>query len=237
MASSDWIAFWDSKHSIYVNARHHAAHCRRVADDMRRYAPATGVMLDYGCGEALSADRVAEATTRLTLCEAAPNVRAMLAGRFSGNSKIAVRKPEDVMSMASQSFDVIVMHSVAQYLGEDELDALIKTFRRLLKPGGLLVLGDVIPRRVSAVRDAFALLRFGAQEGFYWAAVRGLLRTYFSNYWRLRKSLGLARYDEGTMMARLEAGGFKAERAPTNIGHNQARMTFLAHVPSGAVSN
>ena len=84
MSSSGWIEFWDTKHSIYVNARHEAAHFRRIAEDIRAYAPAGGTMLDYGCGEALSADLVAEPVARLILCEAAPNVRAMLGARFAG---------------------------------------------------------------------------------------------------------------------------------------------------------
>src|SRR6267154_2257643 len=170
MPSSDWIAFWDTKHSIYVNARHEAAHFRRIAEDIRAYAPERGVMLDYGCGEALSADRVAEPVARLILCEPAPNVRVMLGARFAGNDKIAVRKPEDIPTMLAGSMDVIVMHSVTQYLGSHEFDGLAKMFRRLLKPGGLLVVGDVIPRQVSALSDAQALLRFGRQEGFFGAA-------------------------------------------------------------------
>ena len=230
MSSSNWISFWDSTHSIFANARHHTAHFRRIAEDIRRYAPAGGVMLDYGCGEALFADRVAEATSRLILCEPAPNVRAALAGRFAGNSKIVVRKPDDIAAMASQSLDTIVTRSVAQYLTEVEFDALIKLFHRLLKPGGLLVLADVIPRRLSAVSDAIELLHFGATEGFYWAALRNLLHNYFSSYWRLRKSLGLARYSEDQIIAKLEAAGFSAIRARSNIGHNAKRMTFLAHV-------
>jgi SAM-dependent methyltransferase len=229
MSSSDWIEFWDTKHSIYVNERHQAAHFKRIAQDIRQYAPEGGVMLDYGCGEALSANQMAEPVARLILCEPAPNVRANLAGRFAGNSKIVVRKPDDIATMAAQSVDVIVMHSVAQYLSAEELNALIRLFRRLLKPGGVFVLGDVIPTRVSALSDALALLRFGAQERFYWAAFRGLMRTYFSDYWRLRKSLGLARYDEADVIARLEDAGFSAQRARSNIGHNAKRMTFLAH--------
>ena len=229
MASSDWIEFWDTKHSIYVNERHEAAHFRRIANDIRPYAPAGGTMLDYGCGEALSADTVAEPVARLILCEPAPNVRAMLGARFAGNKKIAVRKPDDIALMPAQSFDVIVMHSVTQYLTARDFDALMKTFRRLLRPDGLLVVGDVIPRKISALADAAALIRFGQDEGFYLAALRGLARTYFSDYWRLRKSLGLTRYDEAEIKAKLEAAGFSAERARTNIGHNNKRMTLLAH--------
>jgi SAM-dependent methyltransferase len=230
MSSSNWIEFWDTKHTIYVNARHEAAHFRRIADDIRPYAPERGVMLDYGCGEALAADRVAEPVSRLILCEPAPNVRVMLGARFAGNDKIAVRKPEDVGMMPARSMDVVVMHSVTQYLSEPELDGLMKLFHRLLKPGGLLVLGDVIPRGLSALADAQALLRFGRQEGFFWAASRGLVRTVFSDYRRLRQSLGLTRYDRAEFTAKLEAAGFSVEPAPTNIGHNDRRMTFLAHV-------
>ena len=231
MASSDWVEFWDNENSIYVNAHHAAAHFRRIAEDIRRYAPedGSGVMLDYGCGEALSAGLVAEKVTRLILCEPAPNVRSMVAGRYAGNPKIVVRKPEGIMAMAAESIDVIVMHSVAQYVSPQELDTLFRRFRKLLKPGGLLVLGDVIPRKVSALTDAVALLRFGSQEGFYWPALRGLIRTRFSNYWKLRKTLGLERYDEGEITAKLETAEFTVQRSRSNIGHNAKRMTFLAH--------
>jgi len=201
--SPGWTEFWDTKHSIYVNARHEAAHFRRIADDIRPYAPERGVMLDYGCGEALSADRVADAVSRLILCEQAPNVRVKLAARFAGNDKIAVRKPEDVAVMPAGWMDAIVMHSVTQYLRARELDALLTMFRHLLKPGGLLVVGDVIPRKGSALADAQALLRFGWQEGFFCAAVRGLFGTYFSDYWRLRKRVGLSRYDGDEIAAKL----------------------------------
>ena len=42
-----------------------------------------------------------------------------------------------------------------------------------------------------------------------------------------RSTIGLARYDEGAITARLVAHGLIAARAPHNLGHNQARMTFL----------
>jgi SAM-dependent methyltransferase len=229
MSPSGWIEFWDTKHSIYVNAHHEAAHFRRIAEDIRPYAPKGGVMLDYGCGEALSAERVAEPVSRLILCESAPNVRVMLGARFAGNNKIAVRKPEDIPAMPAHSIDVVIMHSVAQYLTPQQFDALAQMFHRLLKPDGLLVVGDVIPRNISALGDAQALLRFGQQEGFFWAALKGLFRTYFSDYRRLRRSLGLTRYDRAEITAKLQTAGFAAEPAPTNIGHNDRRMTLLAH--------
>jgi SAM-dependent methyltransferase len=225
----DWIAFWDSKHSIYVNARHRDVHYRTIAEHIRAYLPAGATVLDYGCGDALSADIVAGAARKLILCDAAPTVRAGLAARFAGSPAIEVRSPEEVEALPAGSLDVVVMHSVAQYLTPGELDARLALFRRLLRADGLFILGDVIPPDVSAATDALALLRFAGDNGFFIAAVFGLVRTVaLTDYMRLRTNLGLTRYGEAEIATRLEAAGYSAQRAPENIGHNPARMTFLA---------
>jgi SAM-dependent methyltransferase len=232
MAGGDWISFWDSKHSVYVNARHLDAHYRRIADDLLPYVPAGGTVLDYGCGEALSHGRIAAKAGRLIVCDAAPGVRATLASRFAGNGRIEVRSPDEIDALPAGSLDLIVMHSVAQYLTSGELDRRLAVFRRLLRPGGLLVLGDIISPHISRLTDVRSLLRFGAQDGFFLAAIGGLVRTAFSSYTRLRTTLGLAQYDERAMIERLSAAGFAAERAAKNIGHSPDRMTFLARPAS-----
>lgn len=227
---SDWINFYDFKHSvIYVNARHRDVHYRAIAEDIRGYVPsATAQVLDYGCGEATSADLVAAACGKLVLAEAAPNVRASLAMRYAGDSKIAVISAEQAAAMPKASFDLIVMHSVAQYLSADELDRKLKLFRTLLKPGGMFVLGDIVPPHFAAATAAIALLRFGAANGFFWAASFGLMRIFVSDYLRLKKTVGLSHYNEAAMLEKLKSAGFAARRAGRNIGHNQRRMTFLA---------
>ena len=101
-------------------------------------------------------------------------------------------------------------------------------FHKLLQPDGILIVSDVIPPHVAALTDAMALLRLGAANGFLLPAIAGLVRTRLSGYWRLRTELGLTRYGENAMIEKLAAAGFAAERAPRNIGHNQARMAFRA---------
>src|SRR5262245_14590035 len=224
----DWIAFWDSEHSIYVNARHRDVHYRTIAQDICALVPSGGAVLDYGCGDALHADIVAARARVLILCEAASAVRGKLSERFAGHPNIQVGAPEEVAVLPPASLDVVVLHSVAQYLAPRELDGLLVLFRRLLRTDGVLILGDVIPPHVSALTDAWALIRFGAANGFLGAALIGLVRTFISDYWRLRSSLGLTRYSEATTVEKLAAAGFLARRASANIGHNAARMTFLA---------
>jgi SAM-dependent methyltransferase len=226
---ADWISFWDTQHSIYVNARHRDVHYRGIAEDVRRYVPSPdAVVMDYGCGEALHAGLVAAAARRLVLVEAAPGVIAGLTARFAADPKIDVVPPERLQTYPDRSFDLIVLNSVAQYLSAETLDALLAEFRRLLKPDGRLVIGDVIPPDLSPLADVAALLRLAARHGFLGAALLGLVRTLTSDYARLRARLGLARYDAAGMLAKLAAAGFSGERAATNIGHNQARLTFVA---------
>jgi SAM-dependent methyltransferase len=224
----DWIAFWDSEHSIYVNAHHRDVHYRTIAEDIRAQLPPGGSVLDYGCGEALHAELIAASARALILCEAAPKVRAALAHRFAGHANIKVCTPEEVAALPAQSLDAVVLHSVTQYLTPQALDALLATFRRILSDQGTLIIGDVIPPHLSALGDAAALLRFAAANGFLGAALVGLLRTLLSDYWRLRSQLGLTRYAEAAMIKKLAGSGFSARRAAANIGHNSARMTFIA---------
>jgi SAM-dependent methyltransferase len=223
-----WIDWYDSPHTIYANARHRDVHFRRIAQDIARYVPARdATVVDYGCGEALHGSIVADAAGKLILAEPAPNVRGRVAARFAGNSQVTVCGLEDVATLPDRSIDLAVMHSVIQYMTDDELKAALATIRRILKPTGIFVLGDVIAPGTPAATDALALLRFGLADGFFLAAGISLARTLFSNYWKLRTSIGLARYDEPTILAKLTECGFSAVRERKNIGHNQARMTFL----------
>jgi SAM-dependent methyltransferase len=227
--TSAWLAFWDGSHSIYVNARHKDVHYRLIGEAMAALVPRPDArVLDYGCGEALHADRVAAVAGEVLLCEAAPRVRAGIAARFAKTPNIRAVAPEEVERLPERSLDLIVLHSVAQYLKPEQTAALFALFRRLLKSDGLLVVSDVLAPHIGAATDAAALLRFAAANGFFFAAVAGLARTLMSNYWRLRTRFGLTRYGETAMMERLRTAGFTAHRAGKNIGHNQARAAYYA---------
>ena len=226
---SDWRSFWDSEHSIYVNARHKDVHYREIADQIAAFVPGPAArVLDYGSGDAIHADRVAAVAAEVTLCDAAPSVRASMASRFAGNPRIKVISPEEVAALPDGRLDLIVTNSVAQYLTEDELTRLLAMFRRLLAPGGTLIFADVIPPDVGALSDVTALLRYAAKHGFLFAALVGLAKTTVSPYRKIRSTLGITQYTEAQFMRKLTEAGFAAERLARNMEHNPARMTFRA---------
>ena len=114
------------------------------------------------------------------------------------------------------------MHSVAQYLTRDEAHDLFVLFRRLLRTDGSFVLGDVVKPDVSAMTDAAALLGLAAANGFFFAALFGLMRTLLSGYWKLRQQAGLTRYDEDEIVSALKDSGFSA-RAQNTISATTRR--------------
>jgi ubiquinone/menaquinone biosynthesis C-methylase UbiE len=225
----DWIDYYDSTHTIYASKLHRDLHFQIVAKDIISYISSPdAVVLDYACGEALSAAKVAEACGRLILAEPAPGVRGRLIARFAPNMKIKVRSLDDLRNMDERSIDLVVMNSVAQYMTPNELASALAIIRRLLKPGGRLVLGDILRPEVGMVRDVIALLRFAMTCGFLRDALIGLISTALSDYRQLRTRVGLQRYSEADMLAKLTAAGFTATRAHFNIGHNPWRVTFVA---------
>jgi ubiquinone/menaquinone biosynthesis C-methylase UbiE len=225
----DWIDYYDSTHTIYASKLHRDLHFQLIARDIIGYIGSPdAVVLDYACGEALSATSVAEACGLLYLVEPAPGVRGRLIARFAPNTRIRVRSLEDVRKMAEHSIDLVMMNSVSQYMAPGELDSAFVTIRRLLKPGGRLVLGDVLRPEVGMPRDVIALLRFAARHGFLRDALIGLISTALSDYRQLRSRVGLERYSEADMIAKLGKSGLTASRMAVNIGHNPWRMTFVA---------
>jgi hypothetical protein len=224
-----WAEFWNRETSIYVNARHRQVHYEGIARDILRYVPGPGArVVDYGCGDTLSAGPVAAACGHLYLCESAPTVRERLAARYAGVANISVIDPEQFAALAPGSIDTIVVNSVVQYLSAADLGRLLAVAREKLAGTGRLVLGDIVPRRVSPLRDAFELFRFAAANGFLIAAAAGLVRSSLSSYPRLRRQVGFLQFDEAEMLRALDQAGFAGRRDHPNIGHNAARMTFVA---------
>jgi SAM-dependent methyltransferase len=228
-----WRDFWNGEHAIYVSQRHKALHYRGIATDLISHIPAPdAVVLDHGCGEALDAGRVAGACGKLYLCEAAPNVREKLRAMLGGKANVAVVSPEEVEALPEGDLDLVVANSLIQYLSREELIALLALWLRKLKPGGKLVVADVIPPDVSPLTDASQLLAFAWRGGFLGAALAGLVRTAFSDYRKLRAQYGLSTYRADEITALMSQAGYTPVTRSTNFGHNPHRMTFEGTKPA-----
>ena len=119
---SDWIKLFDSNHTIYANARHKKAHFKLIANDIASYIRSKdSIVLDFSSGEAISANIVSDSCAQLFLAEPAPCLRGRIKKRFNNNKKIKVFSLNEAYSIPDNSIDLVVMHSVAQYMTNSEI--------------------------------------------------------------------------------------------------------------------
>lgn len=231
--AQNWIELWNGPNPMWLNDRHLQARCRRVVDDILSLLAgrAQPIVLDYGCGEALEAHRMAAVTGRFFLYDAPPAILDRVKTRYAATPNVEVIGDEKLRAIPKASLDVVVMSSVIQYLSPTQFETLLERFFAQLKPAGEILIGDVIPPTGDHVDYALTLLADGLRYGYFWAAVRGMIVMRFSHYWDLKRSLRYSYYSEEAIVALLRRHGFEPERLPLNIGGGRGRMTFRARKP------
>ena len=96
----NWRDYWNQDTPIYSGERHKLLHYRLVADDIIGLIPSREArVIDYGCGEALFADRIAARSGHLFLSDAAPLVRDRLQERLAP-PKVTILSPEEVSAIS-----------------------------------------------------------------------------------------------------------------------------------------
>lgn len=230
-AESGWIEFWNRPNAIYVNQRNLDAHFACLRDDLLPLIPDGGVVLDYGCGDALAAEALAERAGTLLLYDAAPAVRDRLRLRFPAHPRIRVLDDADVAAVTADAVDLILVVSVLQYIPPAELPRLVGLWRTLLKPGGRLLIADVVQPDTPLYRDVASQLRMAARHGFLIPAVVGIGRLALSDYRQLRQRAGFATYRPEQVITLLADGGLVPERLARNIGPTAHRASFIGRKP------
>ena len=131
-----WREFWDSAHSIYVSDRHKDVHYRDVAEQLAAFVPQPDArVLDYGCGEAIHADLVAERARANCCCATPPRACAPRSRRaLPAIRRSRCSRPRTSSACPTRSLDLIFANSLVQYLTAAELDRMLALWRRLLAP-------------------------------------------------------------------------------------------------------
>jgi SAM-dependent methyltransferase len=227
---TSWLAYWNAPNSSYVSERHKRAHYDVVFAGVRPHLPSgpDSVVLDWGCGEALAAERMASIVGTVLLYDAAPSTRERLRQLHGAEPRIRILDEEALAGLAAGTADLVVVNSVVQYLTEEQLGQAFALFGRLIKPNGRLLVGDVIVPGTPMLHHITTFLGFALRRGFLPAAVAGLARTSASPYRRLHKEIGLAAYTSAGMIELLAQHGFRAERLPRNIAVSRYRSSYLA---------
>ena len=226
---NSWVDFWNGEHSIYVNEKHKLAHSRKVFNDINKWlSDETCSVMDYGCGEALYAEELQHHCKNLVLIDASENIVGKLRSRTIGQKSVQILHISECNQIKDNTFDLIIVNSVFQYLNGSETKDVLLFFRRILKKNGKLVIADIIPPNHPILKDVISLLKFALINRFLLVSLIGLFKTYFSEYTHLRKNLGLSFYAPQNFIEMLSNRGFRARLESENFGHNQNRVCFTA---------
>jgi SAM-dependent methyltransferase len=227
-----WLSYWSTPNKSYVSERHKGAHYDVVFAGVVPYlAGRCGVVLDWGCGHALAAGRIAEQCSIVFLYDAAESIRKQLHERYDGHPRIRVLDKSELDDLTTECIDLIVVNSVIQYLSDAQLSNALTLFYRLIRPSGALLLGDVINPGTGNLRHATTFLRFAWQKGFLFSAITGLAQTFISPYRKLQRDVGLAAFADEEILTILEAHGFAAEKLMRNIAVSRHRSSYIARKP------
>ena len=114
--------------------------------------------LDLGCGTGKLTARLLEAGHPVTGVDFSDNMLAAARKNAPGAAFVQTELKEVPEKLAGQTFDCIVAAYVLHHLPDGDKYALLTALKALLKPEGVIILGDVsFPDRegLEAVREAY----------------------------------------------------------------------------------
>ena len=114
--------------------------------------------LDLGCGTGKLTARLLEAGHPVTGVDFSDNMLAAARKNAPGAAFVQAELKEVPQKLAGQTFDCIVAAYALHHLPDEDKYALLTALKALLKPEGVIILGDVsFPDRegLEAVREAY----------------------------------------------------------------------------------
>ena len=101
-AMDEWIDYYDSTHTIYVSKLHRERHFAVIARDIVGYISSSdAVVLDYACGEALSAGSGGISAPGSNKLCAHPALRAVYTGKADRFSRRSARWRREAMEQCA----------------------------------------------------------------------------------------------------------------------------------------
>lgn len=131
------------------------SHGRAVLRRSRLPKEKTLSILDFGCGPGFMWDHVLEASPKwnYTGLDFSPESISALNTRCGGHPQFrgAVAAAQLPAALADASFDVVLLIEVLEHLRDEQLAATLAELRRLLKPGGSVVVTTPNEEDLSAL--------------------------------------------------------------------------------------
>lgn len=216
-----WRAHWDAHPAPTPSfAREAELFARRLREDFRLDCDTD--VFDYGCGFGFVAAALAPDVRTVAVWEPARAMAAHARATLAGHPNV---REVDLAAAGTRGdrpeVDLVVVNSVVQYMSEAEVARMLATLAGMLRPGGRIVVSDVVPPRHSLGREAvtFALRHPGL--------VRDRLWRWGRDYLRKMDALPLLRLGVEDLRRLAASAGLILETHRRNLTHFAGRTTFV----------
>jgi SAM-dependent methyltransferase/ribosomal protein S18 acetylase RimI-like enzyme len=224
---SDWSTYWDRLQDHQAIFRAESQDYVRRLDEIVSLDRQTRA-LDFGCGFGFVANALAPKVGTVALWDASSNMRRRARLNVAHLTNIEFLNLSQPDSIDGGSFDLILVNSVVQYMSPEEFSGWLQRWRRMLVPGGRLVISDIVLPNYRFAADIVALIRFSARHGFLFHAVWEGWRE-FSSYSAVKRTRPLLRLSESEIGRIASAAGLNTQRWQNNLTFRTGRTTvFLA---------
>jgi SAM-dependent methyltransferase len=183
-------------------------------------------VLDFGCGHGFVAAGLAPQVGHVSVWDASPEMRRRARLRLAGQPNAALLDLSVTGGWDGPGFDLILVNSVVQYMGVDEFAGWLRHWRRMLAPGGRIVLSDLIPPGRGSARDLIALLKFSARNGCLGGTVRNVFRER-KRYLQARESGPLFQVSRDELSRLAAEAELRASFLARNLTHFTGRLTAV----------
>jgi 2-polyprenyl-3-methyl-5-hydroxy-6-metoxy-1,4-benzoquinol methylase len=224
-ARDEWAEYWDGIDDRQrVFAAEAADHVRRVQELL---APAdSDVMLDFGCGFGFVGRRLARVVRHVDLWDGSAGVRWRALRRTAHMDNVGYLDLDDPAADPVGKYDLITAHSVLQYMNEAQIVDWLRRWRRMLRPGGRVVVSDLIAAQQSPVGEVLRYLRFALANGFVLNALVGGVKES-ARYFGARRNRALTPLPQSTMARLAASAGFTLEPLAANLSYRRSRWTAV----------
>jgi cyclopropane fatty-acyl-phospholipid synthase-like methyltransferase len=224
-----WRAYWermeDRQQVFRIEAADFAARVRRLLQ------PTTQMrVLDFGCGFGHTARMLAPHVGTIALWDASATVRRQARVRVADLPNVEFLDLSATGQAATfGKFDLILVHSVLQYMTEEEIRGWLGRFRNSLCANGRLLLSDLITPAAGGLAELLGYLAFARRNGFFWDALRAGVRELRA-YWSARQTRPLTRVCEQRLTSWAGEAGLTLEWLHENLSHRQSRACAVLRI-------
>jgi ubiquinone/menaquinone biosynthesis C-methylase UbiE len=228
----NWIEYWDTQNiSDESEVMLEMQSFIKAAEPVLHFAPQDKV-LDIGCGtgtlESCLKSRVKELHGVDTSIQCIESCRK----KFTQDQNchfysLDLKDYTNLSCLESKGFTIAICLSVIQYYQTiDDVMKLISEVRKVMAPGGRFLISDIYTK-TSTLADVRALLKAGLREHRLLKTIVFLIRARFSEYSKLRSSLGLLVLSKKEIMDIIDRLGLDGEMLTTKLTRMESRSHLL----------